>query len=400
MGARFAGPVERRWVEARIAADVASLALRAYGDPVRAARAATRLASRTRGYAGLVGPTKLVHAGGRWYPWLVAAAWPGPTFSRWALAQLDALEPLGGGGADWLAMAMIAVTKRCPLACVHCSAGDELAARDTVPIARWIDLARRLSARGLSQLHLTGGEPMARYDDVLGLIGAVGRDTDVWLNTSGVGLGEARAGALAAAGLTGVVVSLDHVDPAVHDRFRGAPGSWGHATRAARVCADAGLAVALSAVPTPDLLRADVLERYADLAEGLGAGWIRVLEPHAAGRWRDRAVALDPAARAALHRWEDDSNTARAHATRPLIVNYARIQDRAGCLSGGDRALYVDTDGRARGCPFSAKVGLDVLDGDLGAAIAALRGQGCARFGAARAFERFGAAASVANSSR
>ena len=73
---------------------------------------------------------------------------------------------------------------------------------------------------------LTGGEPLLRRDleklirhgSALGLPMVVG--------TNGMLLTESRLRSLKSAGVLGLGISLDSLDPDCHDRFRGQPGAW------------------------------------------------------------------------------------------------------------------------------------------------------------------------------
>lgn len=88
---------------------------------------------------------------------------------------------------------------------------------------------------------LTGGEPLLRRDleelvahgSRLGLSMVVG--------TNGVLLDEPRAASLKASGALGVGISLDSLDPALHDDFRGCPGSWEKTLAGMEACRRLGL---------------------------------------------------------------------------------------------------------------------------------------------------------------
>ena len=57
------------------------------------------------------------------------------------------------------------LTHRCPLHCPYCSNPRELAARgDELSTDQWARVFAEAEALGVVQLHLTGGEPLARGD--------------------------------------------------------------------------------------------------------------------------------------------------------------------------------------------------------------------------------------------
>jgi radical SAM protein with 4Fe4S-binding SPASM domain len=67
----------------------------------------------------------------------------------------------------------------------------------------------------------------------------------------------------------GVGISIDSIDPAVHNSFRGGPNSWQHSVRALEICRAHGLEVLVQST-VMDLNYAEV-PRLIEFAHGLGA---------------------------------------------------------------------------------------------------------------------------------
>ena len=124
----------------------------------------------------------------------------------------------------------INLTRRCNLACAHCYLdADTLEHGDSDELGRE-EVCRLLdSIAGQTtdvMVVLTGGEPLMRPDledlvehgSRLGLSMVVG--------TNGVMLTDRRVQSLKQAGALGVGISVDSLDPAQHDRFRGRAGAW------------------------------------------------------------------------------------------------------------------------------------------------------------------------------
>src|SRR5580704_11139162 len=115
------------------------------------------------------------------------------------------------------------VTHRCPLHCVYCSNPLEMQRRSKeLTTGEWESIFTQAGALGVLQLHLTGGEPLARTD-LPDLIRA-GRASGLYVNliTSGVGLDEARLDSLLAAGLDHVQLSFQDTEEATGNEFAGA----------------------------------------------------------------------------------------------------------------------------------------------------------------------------------
>lgn len=384
------GGAEARAVQAAATASVVARAVASYG-PVEGLRAVRAMRRAAKPFADAFGPVRVVRAGRRWWPRFLLPSWPSPTFDRWADVRL-AEAVRGTPDESYLSLVFLGVTARCGLGCQHCSAADELAEVEPIPIESWIHQVHTLQERGLMQLQLTGGEPMGRFDDVLSLLRSMRPGTDTWMNTSGVGLTPSRAQELADAGLVGVLVSIDHWDPARHNAFRGGhPHVFDQAVAACRAAADAGLVVAVSPCPTRADLTPEWLDRMHGLAGALGAAYLRFVEPRAAGRWRGLEVDLTPAQVALLEAFEHAANADPARAHLPVVVNYDRLSRALGCPGAGDRSLYLDAHGQARSCPFCGSPQGDVFALGLDAVRARLRTGGCGRHRSARPLAAAGA---------
>jgi PqqA peptide cyclase len=114
------------------------------------------------------------------------------------------------------------VTHRCPLHCVYCSNPLEMRARsEELSTAEWERVFGEAARLGVLQLHLTGGEPLARAD-VEQLIRA-GRAAGLYVNliTSGIGLAEARLEALVRAGVDHIQLSFQDSEQAGGDEIAG-----------------------------------------------------------------------------------------------------------------------------------------------------------------------------------
>lgn len=114
------------------------------------------------------------------------------------------------------------VTHRCPLHCVYCSNPLELQRRsEELSTEDWTSVFRQAGDMGLLQVHLTGGEPLARRD-VTELVSAA-RSAGLYVNliTSGVGLNEASLDALIEAGLDHIQLSFQDTDEGLANEFAG-----------------------------------------------------------------------------------------------------------------------------------------------------------------------------------
>lgn len=140
--------------------------------------------------------------------------------------------------------AMLLVTPRCPLHCVHCY--GRAAARAVLGTAAWRRVLDELAALGALMVTFSGGEPLQRRDLTVLLRHADARGFALTLFTSGTGLTARHVAAWRALRWREIAVSLYAVDPAVHDAVTGVRGSWQRSVRALERLRAAGLPVAVN----------------------------------------------------------------------------------------------------------------------------------------------------------
>jgi GTP 3',8-cyclase len=115
----------------------------------------------------------------------------------------------------------ISVTDRCNFRCTYCMPFDEyswIKREDILTYEEIARLARIFVTLGARKIRLTGGEPLVRkgLEVLVAMLAGLDKIEDICLTTNGALL-EEKAGALKAAGLKRLNVSLDTLDPA---RFR------------------------------------------------------------------------------------------------------------------------------------------------------------------------------------
>ncbi len=343
-------------------------------SPPQALRAVRGLMAEVGRRRGFSLPRRRMRVGDRTYVDVTIPGWPSPALDRFVAGELERIAPTRPGPPP-LHLALLVVTRRCPLRCKHCSDAKLLGDRESLSIDDLLAIARGLVALGASHLELTGGEPMARLEAVEAICRDLAPDVDVWVLTSGVGLDARSASRIRAAGAVGITVSVDHWDAAAHDAFRGRPGVFDEGVAGVRAAREAGLVVALSTVVTRAIASEEGLARLGRLAADLGVPFLRLLEPRAVGAWEGCDVALSPSHLALLERFAEASYDAGS--ALPLVELPARTQRAVGCFGGGDRYLFVDAEGRVHACPFCRGSAGTALGGGLPAAREVLLGRGC-----------------------
>ena len=143
------------------------------------------------------------------------------------------------------------LTYRCNLACEHCylDAGvtplvgtQNFADRSELGTEECFKVIDEIAAFAPECVTiLTGGEPLLRRDILEIIRRASDRGLWVVVGTNGVSITENLARRLAEAGVRGLSLSLDALDPDRHDRFRNVRGAWRNTVKGAEILNRTGL---------------------------------------------------------------------------------------------------------------------------------------------------------------
>ena len=137
------------------------------------------------------------------------------------------------------------LTKRCNLNCAHCYLDadfrggfrtDELNTEECFNV---IDQIAEVNPNAF--LILTGGEPLLRPDIYEIIRYAADRKFMVVLGTNGTLINRVNAEKIKAAGAHGVGISIDSMDAAKHNKFRGVEKAWEHSMEAFNILNEVGV---------------------------------------------------------------------------------------------------------------------------------------------------------------
>lgn len=135
------------------------------------------------------------------------------------------------------------LTKKCNLKCPHCYLEAGRAADNELTTGECLGLIDEMKALGTEMVILTGGEPLLRKDiyDIASYASSQG----LWvvMGTNGVLISDRVAQKMVECGVKGVGISIDSLNPAVHNSFRGGPNAWEYSVRALDICRAHGLQV-------------------------------------------------------------------------------------------------------------------------------------------------------------
>lgn len=272
------------------------------------------------------------------------------------------------------------ITNRCPLVCNHCYEWDNIAQSDALDLTALKRIFTIFKTSGIKHLQFSGGEPLARFNDLLALIREASPHMDCWLLTSGFGLTAQKAAALKKAGLTGANISLDHWDKLLHNNFRNNDDSFTQAISAIQHCIDAGIICSLSLCATREFVSEENLMKYATLAKEHNVHFIRILEPRAIGKFAGQQVHLEIQQIQLISEFAARLNSDSRYKDFPVVTFFGYYQREIGCLGAGDRYLYADPNGDVHACPFCrGKMG-NLLEEPFQEIMDKLKSIGCRQF--------------------
>lgn len=321
-----------------------------YKNPIRSFRAVVKLVTR---FNKLFGRKKLVRAfklDGK-YVWdMFNPAWPSAGFNnffRTHLIETDAIT----GSEQILRRLLIAITKRCPLQCEHCSEAATLYQQDVLSYEQFVDRIEPFVQNGVGQLVYSGGEPLSRFEDLLKLLTHFKSRCDQWIYSSGYGLTAEKAVLLKKAGLNGAAISLDHHLEDAHNKFRGNKNSYHWVIEAIKNLQNAGIMVAVNSCPTKKYIESGELEKLVELCKQLNVPFVNLLEPRAVGNYQDMDVELHQPHKNTLEELSKKYNFNKAYFNYPTVLYPASFRKNAPC-GGGRSYLLLDYDGTLYPCPF------------------------------------------------
>lgn len=303
---------------------------------------------------------KMYKISGRYYFNIYTPGWPSKAYDHIVKSELRR-HAAGIVSEEKLRFVFLAITRKCPMRCEHCFEWDNLNQKESFSrsdLLRVLDIYHR---EGVKQFHFSGGEPMARFKDLLAVLKYAKGKSECWVVTSGFNVTTENAKLLKSAGCFGIVVSIDHYVPELHNIFRGHKEAFDHAVYAVKAARRAGLVVAISVCATKTFIEGDHLMPYLDFAKYLGVQFVQVLEPKNIGHYEGKDVLLEEKHIKILEGFFKKINHSPEYKGYPSLMYHGYHQRRVGCFSG-NRSVYIDSAGDVHACPFCHTASYNIID--------------------------------------
>jgi MoaA/NifB/PqqE/SkfB family radical SAM enzyme len=349
-----------------------------YKNPVKAFRSLNRLRKLRSDLRGNRPAVKYAKTDNKYYFIFNAPGFPSKAFNQYVLNNIKKADE--DNDEINLDTIVFGITKKCGYQCEHCFEWDALNKPETLTRDDLSSIINSFQRFGITQVQLSGGEPLNRFDDIIYVLQNIKKNTEVWLYTSGYHFTVERAAALKHEGLAGVTVSLDHWIPELHNRFRGRENAFEWAEKAVANARTKGLIVCLSLCATKDFISRDNLVQYAELAKQWGVSFIQVLEPKAVGHYAGKDVFINAEQVQILEDFFMQYNYNKAYRSYPLIVYHGFYSRHIACGGGARHYVYVDTDGDVHNCPFCQHKIFSALRDDVKQNLRLMLTNGCSVF--------------------
>ncbi len=303
---------------------------------------------------------KIHRIGNKYYYNIYTPGWPSKAYDDLIKSELRRHAfPLTS--SEKLSFIFLAVTRKCPLRCEHCFESENLNQKESFTKDELMRTVELFQKEGVLQIHFSGGEPMVRIKDLLEVIKQASNKSECWVVTSGFNLTKENAGLLKKAGSKGIIVSIDHYIPELHNLFRNHPDSFNKAVEGVKAAKEVGLVTAVSVCATKHFISNGYTMPYLEFAKSLGVNFVQVLEPKNVGNYSGKDVLLEEKHIVQLEKIFTDVNHSTVYKDYPTLMYHGYHQRRVGCFSGS-RSVYVDSIGDVHACPFCHTKAYNILD--------------------------------------
>lgn len=370
----------KNYVHMRMALDLVQLAWSVFGNVGDVLRSLKYLSSLRQKFLGSKKLKKIAYVDGKYYLSLYNPGWKGDIFRKFMLTHLNDLKPVNFETYRFNNV-IIAITKKCALQCDHCFEWENLNKKEQLSTQELIEIIGKLQKEGVSEIQFSGGEPLLKVDRIIDILNSSDKTyTSFWIDTSGFKFTSENAVRLKAAGLTGVIVSLDHYIPELHNNFRNFKDAFYWAETAVKNALEQNFVVTLSVCITREMATRENLLNYMDLSKKMGVAFVQFLEPKAVGHYLGKDVLLLPEHIKIIEEVYLEMNFSNKYLSHPIITYHGLYQRRNGCFSGGYKGFYIDTDGDANPCPFCRKKSGNLRDCTVNEVASSLQSSGCGDF--------------------
>lgn len=366
-----------RFIQLRIKLTFLKVITSCYHNPIVWIQSLRYLIRLRRRFLGNNRVQKMVYINGKYHIGLYTPGWNSKEHELYIASQLNDFKQITTHKVNRFNTVFLAITNKCALQCEHCFEWNNLNKKDDLETGKLKSIIKKIKDKGVSQIHLSGGEPLIKMNTLVNLLNSADKSSEFWVVTSGFKLNNTNAKRLKEAGLKGAIISLDHYIPELHNKFRHFNDAYYWVEEAVKNANNNNIITALSLCTTKDFISEDNLMSYMELAKKLKVSFVQFLEPKAVGHYADKDVFLNKQHIDVLENFFRKMNFSKQYNSYPIIIYHGYYQRRQGCLSAGNKGIYIDSDGDMNACPFCHNKAGNVLDSNFDQNLENLKIKGC-----------------------
>ncbi len=247
---------------------------------------------------------------------------------------------------------LLSMTKACNYNCKHCyQKRDKM---KDISLEKLKQIAKQIQDLNISFINIEGGEPMLKFNRLIGLMENIDNRSEVWVNTTGFSVTEEKARKMKEVGVFGVMVSLHHWDKNKHDKFVGVNGAFDRAISALRIFKKSGLSTAINCTGTQELINTGGFNKIIKIAKNNGCAIVQLIHEKPAGAWLDKDDTLNNIYLKRLYNSHIIYNKSRKYKKYPAVSSqvFESAKNNFGCTAGGIERFYINANGEVQPCEF------------------------------------------------
>lgn len=251
-----------------------------------------------------------------------------------------------------LLFSIVCITSKCPFNCKYCYNKSQHSSKEKLSFETIDKLLDDLINVEVNSIYISGGEPMLRYAEMLKLVKKHSNKVSLWLLTTGYGVSQENALELKAAGLKGVMVSLDSGSKEKVNSVKCSDKAFDYAINAIGYFRMAGLIVTIDAVFSKDMIKEDVFSGFMNFVGDLGAGFVNCYTAKDVNGSLNADSLFSLEDYKTLEKLTCENQTGKLNTKMPIAWAPDIWEAPRGCM-GGKLFIYVDPEGFVHHCPFS-----------------------------------------------
>lgn len=248
---------------------------------------------------------------------------------------------------------LLSVTSACNFNCSHCY--QKLDKGKDIEINLLINIVKKLQNMGIAFFNIEGGEPFLVYDRLKKICSSIDDRSEIWINSTGVGITCERLLELKKMNVTAIMFSLHSPEPDVLNKFMGNNSAWETLEKSVAMCHEAGIAVAFNSCLMRDDFYNGTFEKIMVAAKDFKAAIVQIIKPKPSGGWLEKEdIEFDLKDIEFVKKKITIFNSRREFEKYPSISAQIIEEDRGvfGCTAGGIDRFYINAKGDVQPCEF------------------------------------------------